>query len=67
MQKKKPAGPQPLVSKLIKFPQDWIERIDATRGDLSFSDFVRQAVGDKLGTDGLSQMAKWGGDRLTEK
>lgn len=52
-----------LTSKLIKFPQDWIERIDAQRGDQSFSDFVRQAVLDKIGAKGLSEVPGWGQGR----
>ena len=40
----KPAADVELVSKLIRWPADWVERVDSVRGELSFSDFVRQAV-----------------------
>ena len=33
-----------LVTKLIRWPQDWVERVDQVRGEQSFSDFVRTAV-----------------------
>lgn len=57
-----------LTAKLIKFPQDWIERIDAVRGDVSFSDYVRAAVLTRLGRsrDGLSDFPGWGGKRTNE-
>jgi hypothetical protein len=61
MPKKKTAPVKPeLIGKLIKFPADWVERIDAQRGDVPFSDFVRQAVLDKVGAKGLSEMPGWG-------
>ena len=33
-----------LVPKLIRWPQDWVERVDQVRGEQSFSNFVRTAV-----------------------
>jgi hypothetical protein len=69
MPKKKAAAvPEPvLISKLIKWPQDWIDRIDSARGDVPFSEFVRQAVADKIGADGLSEMPGWGTGRWKDK
>lgn len=66
MAKKRTKTPPPvaeLTPKLIKWPIDWIERIDAQRGDLSFSDFVRQAVLEKIGAEGLSEVPGWGQGR----
>jgi hypothetical protein len=37
-----------------------LERIDQVRGDMSFSDFVRQTVLEKIGRQGLSEMPGWG-------
>lgn len=69
MPKKRPAPKKPelipeLIPKLIKWPEDWIEKIDAMRGDVPFSDFVRQAVLDKIGRLALSSMPGWGKGRL---
>lgn len=36
--------------KTIRWTQDEIERIDAVRGEINFSDFVRDAVMDKVVT-----------------
>lgn len=65
MPKRKAKAPQPaeLTTKLIKWPKDWIARIDEQRGEVSFSDFVRQAVLDKIGSQGLSELPGWGGSR----
>ena len=67
MAKKKAEPKKPpengLRPKLIQFPQDWIERIDAQRGGVSFSDFVRQAVLDKIDSMGLSEVPGWGQGR----
>lgn len=52
-----------LVAKLIKFPADWVSRIDKARGDESFSDFVRTAVLEKIDRRGLSEMPAWGQGR----
>lgn len=58
---KKKARPKPVLeSKLIKWPTDWIARIDRARGEMSFSDFVREAVLDKIGREGLCEMPGWG-------
>ena len=52
-----------LVSKLIKFPSDWVERIDASRGEAAFAEFVRSAVLAQIDSQGLSEFPGWGGDR----
>lgn len=49
-----------LVAKLIRWPADWIERIDAVRGEQSFSDFVRSAVFPLIDNDDLSDAPQWG-------
>lgn len=49
-----------LVRKFIKFPADWLARIDEHRGDESFSEFVREAVRQRLESDELSTPAKPG-------
>lgn len=59
---KKTKSPE-LVAKLVKFPADWIERIDQARGKQSFSDFVRDAVAEKVGRRGLSEVPQWGQGR----
>lgn len=58
-QKTKPQKAK-LKSKPIQWPEDWLERIDQVRGDMSFSDFVRQTVLEKIGRQGLSEMPGWG-------
>jgi hypothetical protein len=61
MAKKRPSPVKPaLVTKLLKFPSDWVERIDAQRGEESFSDFVRRCVLNEIGNRGLSEMPGWG-------
>lgn len=54
-----------LQTKILKLPGDWIEAIDAARGEQSFSDFVRDAIREKLGRSGrgLSEMPAWGQGR----
>lgn len=49
-----------LVPKLIRWPQDWVERIDQVRGDQSFSDFVRTAVHMLIDNGELSSPPAWG-------
>ena len=49
-----------LVSKLIRWPQDWVERIDQVRGEQSFSDFVRTAVHMLIDNGELSDPPAWG-------
>ncbi len=70
MPKKKAAAAPPqaeLIPKPIKWPKDWIERIDAARGDVSFADFVRNAVMDQVGREGLSEIPGWGMGRWKDK
>ncbi|MBW3538748.1 MAG: hypothetical protein KY476_00610 [Planctomycetes bacterium] len=63
MATQKSTQPQ-LVRKNVNFPTDWIERIDRERGQVSFGDFVRTAVLEKLAnTRGLSEMPQWGQGR----
>tara|TARA_R110002072_G_scaffold302603_1_gene486692 strand:- start:154538 stop:154846 length:309 start_codon:yes stop_codon:yes gene_type:complete len=50
----------PLVPKLIRWPQDWVERVDQVRGDQSFSDFVRTAVHMLIDNGELSTPPAWG-------
>lgn len=53
-----------LVPKLIRWPADWVERIDAVRGDESFSDFVRNTVRSAIDPeDQLSEVPQWGQGR----
>ncbi|MGE0105126.1 MAG: hypothetical protein AB7U64_22585 [Blastocatellales bacterium] len=51
-----------LVPKLIKWPEDWVAAIDEARGEIPFSDFVRDAVRARL-TGALSEMPAWGQGR----
>lgn len=44
-----------MVQKVILFPADWIPRIDEARGEMKFSDFVRQAVLARIDSQGLSE------------
>jgi len=60
MAKKQKSG---LTRKQINFPDDWIRAIDRARGTMSFGDFVRQAVREKLATRKLSEMPAWGQGR----
>ncbi|MBI1310026.1 hypothetical protein GC176_01875 [bacterium] len=53
----------PLVPKLIRWPADWVERIDAVRGEQSFSDFVRDAVHAVIDDGQLSGSPQWGQGR----
>ncbi|MDA0809953.1 MAG: hypothetical protein O2983_06385 [Planctomycetota bacterium] len=50
----------PLIPKLIRWPQDWVERVDQVRGDQSFSDFVRTAVHMLIDNGELSTPPAWG-------
>ncbi len=52
-----------LVPKLIRWPADWVERIDAVRGEQSFSDFVRNAVHAVIDDGQLSNSPQWGQGR----
>ena len=52
-----------LVPKLIRWPADWVARIDAVRGEQSFSDFVRNAVHAVIDDGGLSGSPQWGQGR----
>ena len=49
-----------LVPKLIRWPGDWVERIDQVRGEQSFSDFVRTAVHMLIDNGELSVPPAWG-------
>ena len=49
-----------LVPKLIRWPQDWVERVDQVRGEHSFSDFVRTAVHMLIDNGELSNPPAWG-------
>lgn len=49
-----------LVPKLIRWPRDWVERVDQVRGDQSFSDFVRSAVHMLIDNGELSGPPAWG-------
>ena len=53
----------PLVAKLIRFPADWVARVDEVRGEQSFSDFVRLAVLSQIDNGGLSDSPQWGQGR----
>jgi len=55
----KPTKPE-LDRKQLILPMDWVERINAQRGEVSFADFVRGAILDKIGAEGLSEMPGWG-------
>jgi hypothetical protein len=70
MPKKKPqaksADPQ-LVTKVLKFPADWIERIDLERGGTSFSDFIRSCVRANIDAQGLSEVPGWGHGRWKKR
>jgi hypothetical protein len=56
-----------LVSKLIKFPSDWVKRIDRVRGQTPFNEFVREAVLERIGKQGLSEMPAWGQGRQKKR
>jgi hypothetical protein len=49
-----------LIPKLIRWPQDWVERVDQVRGEQSFSDFVRTAVHMLINNGELSNPPAWG-------
>lgn len=52
-----------LIPKLIRWPADWVARIDAVRGDVSFSDFVRDTIRLAIDDGTLSNMPQWGQGR----
>lgn len=52
-----------LIAKLIRWPADWVERIDDVRGDQSFSEFVRTAVYAQIDNGRLSNAPQWGQSR----
>lgn len=52
-----------LVPKLIRWPADWVARIDAVRGEQSFSDFVRNTVLAAIDDGSLSHSPQWGQGR----
>jgi hypothetical protein len=58
-----PENPPVITTKLLKLPTDWVARIDCLRGEVSFNEFVRQALLEKIGRDGLSSMPAWGQGR----
>lgn len=64
MPKKKTIPKPTVVKKLLLLPSDWVDRIDVQRGTVSFADFVRSAVLEKIGREGLSEMPGWGKGRL---
>lgn len=39
-----PKSNQPIVTKLLRLPADWMPAIEKARGDQPFSEFVREAV-----------------------
>jgi len=45
---------------LIRWPQDWVERVDQVRSEQSFSDFVRTAVHMLIDNGELSVPPAWG-------
>lgn len=57
------ARDEELVPKLIRWPADWVARIDAVRGDESFSDFVRNKVRAAIDDGSLSTPPQWGQGR----
>ena len=59
-QRQDAAEESPLVAKLIRWPSDWVERVDQVRGEQSFSDFVRNAVWLLIEDEGLSAPPAWG-------
>jgi hypothetical protein len=59
-QKHDDAAETALVPKLIRWPQDWVERVDQVRGEQSFSDFVRTAVHMLIDNGELSSPPAWG-------
>lgn len=52
-----------LIAKLIRWPADWVARIDEVRGEQSFSDFVRSAVLPQIDNGELSGAPQWGQGR----
>lgn len=52
-----------LIAKLIRWPADWVARIDEVRGEQSFSDFVRSAVLPLIDNGELSGAPQWGQGR----
>ena len=52
-----------LVPKLIRWPADWVAQIDAVRGDVSYSDFVRNTVRSAIDDGSLSDVPQWGQGR----
>ncbi|NQV29195.1 MAG: hypothetical protein HQ518_32985 [Rhodopirellula sp.] len=59
-QKQDAATETALVPKLIRWPQDWVDRVDQVRGEQSFSDFVRTAVHMLIDNGELSDPPAWG-------
>lgn len=49
-----------LVPKLIRWPQDWVERVDQVRSEQSFGDSVRTSVHILIDNGELSVPPAWG-------
>lgn len=61
MPKKKTAKKKAAAEKLtIMVPADWMPAIDAARGDLKLSDFVRACIRSRIDDAGLSEMGSPG-------
>ena len=52
-----------LIAKLIRWPPDWVARINEVRAEQSFSDFVPSAVLPLIDNGDLSGAPQWGQGR----
>lgn len=49
-----------MVPKIVYWPKEWIEAIDAARGNVPFAEFVRECVRAKIGKAKLEPTRKRG-------
>lgn len=49
-----------MIPKVIHWPQDWIEAINAARGNVPFAEFVRECVRAKIGKSKLEPTRRRG-------
>ena len=55
-----------MKQRIVHFPAEWIPMIDEVRGEIPFSEFVREAVREKVGKRKLKATRKRGRPRKEE-